>query len=161
MPTFSPSSGSPGKVSPSLEQYIEAIADLLTRDKVCSVSDIAEQVQVSRPAASRAVRELSEQNLVDHKAYGYVDLTPKGRSIADRLSARHETLYNFLREILGFDEQWADQEACRLEHQVDDGLVARMGELAAFLDSDEDVGKRWRRRLQRFLRRATEDGLEG
>lgn len=96
MPTFSPSSGSPRTMSPSLEQYVEAIAHLLTTDKVCSVSDIADEVHVSRPAASRAVRELSEKKLVEHRAYGYVDLTTRGQSIADKLTERHEALYEFL-----------------------------------------------------------------
>ena len=152
MPTFSPSSGPPRDVSPSLEQYIEAIADLLTREKVCSVSDIAEQVQVSRPAASRAVRELGEQDLVEHRSYGYVDLTPKGQSIADKLSARHEVLYDFLREVLLFDDEWADQEACRLEHQVDDLLVDRISDLIGFFAANEDMGAQWARRLRRTLK---------
>ncbi len=152
MPTFSPSSGTPRDVSPSLEQYIEAIAELLTRDKVCSVSDIAEQVRVSRPAASRAVRELSEQELVAHRSYGYVDLTPKGQTIADKLTARHEVLYEFLREVLLFEEEWADQEACRLEHQLDDPLVARISELSAFFAANEDLGAQWARKLRRSLK---------
>ena len=153
MPTFSPSSGTPRDMSPSLEQYIEAIADLLSRDKVCSVSDIAEQVQVSRPAASRAVRELSEQELVEHRSYGYVDLTPKGLSIAEKLTARHEVLYEFFREVLLFDEEWADQEACRLEHQVNDALVERLSELSEFFAADEDLGAQWARKLRRSLKK--------
>lgn len=143
MPTFSPSSGSPGSTSPSLEQYIEAIADLLKKDKVCSVSEIAEQVQVSRPAASRAVRELKEKDYVAHKAYGYVDLTPKGQSLADRLTVRHEALYNFLHGVLGFDPEWSDQEACRLEHQVDDELAARLDSLREFFEADPKLLKKW------------------
>jgi DtxR family Mn-dependent transcriptional regulator len=139
MPTFNPSSGSPRKMSPSQEQYIEAIADLLTRDKVCSVSDIAAQVQVSRPAVSRAVRELSEQNLVTHKAYGYVDLTERGQQIADKLTERHEALHRFLKDVLGYDEDWADQEACRLEHQVDDAFVERLDVLCDFVSEHEEM----------------------
>jgi len=139
MPTFSPSSGSPRKMSPSLEQYVEAIADLLTRDKVCSVSDIAAQVQVSRPAVSRAVRELSEQNLVTHKAYGYVDLTDQGQQIADMLTERHEALQRFLEDVLGYDTDWADQEACRLEHQVDDRFVERLSVLCDFMGEHEEL----------------------
>ena len=153
MPTFSPSSGTPRDMSPSLEQYIEAIADLLTKDKVCSVSDIAEQVQVSRPAASRAVRELSDQELVEHRSYGYVDLTSMGQSIAEKLTARHEVLYEFLREVLLFDEDWADQEACRLEHQLDDPLVERISELNKFFAADDDLGAQWARRLRRSLKK--------
>lgn len=153
MPTFSPSSGSPRDMSPSLEQYVEAIADLLTKDKVCSVSEIAEQVQVSRPAASRAVRELSDQDIVEHKAYGYVDLTAKGRSVAKRLADRHEALYHFLRDVLHFDQDWADQEACRLEHQVEDRLVDRVKELNKFLASGDEVSTQWSRKLKRAIRK--------
>ena len=147
MPTFSPSSGPPREMSPSLEQYVEAIADLLTRDKVCSVSDIAEQVRVSRPAASRAVRELSDQDLVAHQSYGYVDLTAKGRSLAAKLAAHHEVLYSFLKDVLQFDAEWADQEACRLEHQVDDALVQRLAELIKLFDADESLRAAWGKRL--------------
>ena len=140
-------------MSPSLEQYIEAIADLLTRDKVCSVSDIAEQVKVSRPAASRAVRELSDQDLVEHKSYGYVDLTPKGQSLAAKLAAHHEALYLFLKDVLQFDAEWADQEACRLEHQVDDELVERLAEFAKYFTADKDLSAQWGKRLKRVLRK--------
>ena len=147
MPSFSPSSGSPRKISPSQEQYVEAIADLLTRDKVCSVSDIAAQVQVSRPAVSRAVRELSEQELVTHKAYGYVDLTEKGRKIADNLTIRHEALYAFLKDVLHFEDDWADQEACRLEHQVDDDFVDRLQVLSELVGNNEDLRKKLAQQL--------------
>ena len=135
-------------MSPSLEQYIEAIADLLTEDKVCSVSDIAERVQVSRPAASRAVRELKGKALVSHKSYGYVDLTEAGQSIADELTARHEMLHAFLRDVLGYDDEEADVEACRLEHQLDDALTERLDLLTTFIGSDEKLAARWKRYLR-------------
>jgi len=139
------------RTSPSMEQYIETIAHLLTKDKVCSVSDIAEVAQVSRPAASRAVRDLAAKDLVEHRAYGYVDLTPQGQSLADRLTARHHSLQRFLHEVMGYDAETADAEACRLEHQLDDDLASRMGELNAFLESDPDTATRWRQHLGEYL----------
>ncbi len=153
MPTFSPFGGSPRNISTSLEQYVEAIAHLLTQGKVCSISGIAAEVQVSRPATSRAIRELSDQQIVKHESYGYVDLTAKGQSIADRLTARHEAIYRFMAEVLTFDSEWADQEACRLEHQLDDELVARMAELTDFFESDRPCAEAWRERLTGFLNR--------
>lgn len=150
MPSFSPSDRSPVKTSPSMEQYVEAIADLLTRGKVCSVSDIAEQVQVSRPAASRAVRELAERKLVEHQAYSYVDLTPRGQTLANDLNARHEALYSFFANVLHYDNEWADQEACRLEHFLGDDLVGRLTELHAFLQSNPDAAKAWEERAKLF-----------
>ena len=133
------------RVSPSMEQYIETIAHLLTKEKVCSVSDIAEEAQVSRPAASRAVRDLAEKNLVTHRAYGYVDLTDQGRSIADQLTARHEKLFRFFNEVLGYDDDKADEDACRLEHELDDAMVSRFIELADWLAADSARLKAWQR----------------
>ena len=148
MPSFKPATKTSRATSPSLEQYVEAIAHLLTKDKVCSISEIADEVQVSRPAASRAIRELSEKQFVEHKAYGYVDLTPSGQSLADILTERHQALFEFLTEILGFDHDWADQEACRLEHQVDDELVERLSALRTFFRHDEGLLARLRTHLR-------------
>jgi DtxR family Mn-dependent transcriptional regulator len=134
-----------------MEQYIETIAHLLTKDKVCSVSDIADEARVSRPAASRAVRDLAERELVQHRAYGYVDLTPMGQSLADKLTARHDDLYHFLRNVLQYEEDYADEEACRLEHQVDDDTAARLRLLTELFADDGDLRTRWEEILERHL----------
>ena len=119
--------------SPNLEQYVETIAYLLTQDKVCTVSEIAELANVTRPAASRAVKELADKELVTHRSYGYVDLTEDGAQLARQLTERHETLRLFLQNVLLFDADTADQEACRLEHQVDDELARRIQALTELL----------------------------
>jgi DtxR family Mn-dependent transcriptional regulator len=152
VPSFNPSSGTPHGISPSLEQYIEAIADLLTRDKVCSVSQVAQQAKVSAPAASRAIHELAGQGIVEHRAYRYVDLTPKGLGLAKKMAARHAALYDFLKEVLHFDEARADQEACRLEHQVDEDFAARLSELTRFFGGNKTLAAQWLRRLKRSVK---------
>jgi DtxR family Mn-dependent transcriptional regulator len=124
------------ETTPNLEQYVETIAHLLTMDKVCTVSEIAEVAQVTRPAASRAVRELVDKDLVVHKAYGYVDLTADGHTLAERLSLRHEHLYRFLKDVLGYDEKQADEEACLLEHHVNDEFATRLSMVTELLRED-------------------------
>ena len=139
--------------SPTMEQYVEAIAQLLTQAKVCSVSDIAAEANVSRPAASRAVRDLAERALVEHRAYGYVDLTPEGRALAGRLDARHQALQTFLAEVLGFEEGVADEEACRLEHLINDETIERLALLTQFLSDHPQTSEDWRRKLTDALER--------
>jgi len=133
--------------TPNLEQYVETIAYLLTQDKVCTVSEIAEVANVTRPAASRAVKELADKELVSHRSYGYVDLTQEGEELAAQLSARHETLHHFLEKVLLFDSETADREACRLEHQVDNELARRIQALTALLEDETALLSRLRRRL--------------
>lgn len=117
-----------------MEQYIETIGELLHHEKVCSVSEIADRAGVSRPAASRAIRDLSEKGLVEHRAYGYVDLTDEGLALAERLEARHQALRDFFQRVLGLDETEADTEACRLEHHFDDDMSERIAVVTAHFD---------------------------
>lgn len=137
--------------SPSMEQYIETIAELQASSRVCSVSDIALHANVSRPAASRAVRELSGKGLVEHQSYSYVVLSPDGEALASRLSARHSTLQRFLAAVLRYDDAMADREACRLEHLVDDEFIARLAELTEFVECDPQTAAHWRERIARHL----------
>jgi DtxR family Mn-dependent transcriptional regulator len=137
-----------GAASPNLEQYVETIAYLLTKDKVCTVSEIAGLAQVTRAAASRAVKELADKDLVTHRTYGYVDLTEEGRGLAAQLATRHHTLQQFLEQVLFFDEETADREACRLEHHVDDELARRIALLNEIIAADTDLRKRLHQRLR-------------
>ena len=133
--------------SPSMEQYIETIGELLLHEKVCSVSEIADRAGVSRPAASRAIRDLSEKGLVEHRAYGYVDLTTEGQILAERLEARHEALRAFLERVLQMDEEAADREACRLEHHLDDGVTARIAAITEYFDTTPKARQQLAERL--------------
>ena len=139
------------KTSPSVEQYVESIAQLLRQDRVTNVSDIADACGVSRPAASRSVRELVEKGLAEHKAYGYVTLTPEGQALAERLFARHEILRRFIEEVLQFDSDFADLEACRLEHVLEDTLVNRIEKLSGFLLDSPALSARLRKALKKGL----------
>ncbi len=125
-----------------MEQYVETIWDLLQEAKVCTVSDIAEHAGVSRPAASRAIRDLADKGLVEHESYRFVDLTDAGHALGEKLEAKHRTLESFFREVLRFDAASADREACRLEHQVDDDMVRRLETLTRFMQ-EGPVHKRW------------------
>lgn len=133
----------PRRTSPTTEQYVEAIAELAREGGQTSVSDIAEHAGVSRPAASRSVRDLATKELVEHRAYGHVALTDTGRALAEQLARKHDMLQRFLQDVLGYGPEQADEEACRLEHLVGDGLAHRLGTLAEFLEREPEVRDRW------------------
>ncbi len=137
-----------GGASPNLEQYVETIAYLLTKDKVCTVSDIADLANVTRAAASRAVKELADKELVTHRTYGYVDLTEEGSSLAEQLTQRHHTLQRFLGQVLGFDDETADREACRLEHHVDDELARRIQSMTELIAQDTSFQAALKKKLE-------------
>jgi len=121
-------------VSASFEDYLETIL-VLAREQGESVrvTDLSESMGVSKPSVSAAVKRMAEAGLVDHERYGDVRLTPAGLRRAQEVASRHELLHRFLVEVLGVDETTAQQDACRLEHDLSPISVERLTRLVAFL----------------------------
>ena len=104
-------------IQESGEMYLETILVLRQKKNLVRSIDVAERMNFSKPAISRAIAKLKEDKyvLVDHD--GYIALTEKGRDIAERIYERHTTLTSLLVR-LGVDEKIAAEDACRMEHDM-------------------------------------------
>ncbi len=123
------------KLSASLEDYIEAIASLAGSSGETRAADIADAMGVSRPSVTVALRGLASRKLVFYKPYSTVSLTENGRNLAAAVSRKHRILSRFFNEILGADEQLADEAACRVEHAIGEEITDRLVEFLAFIDN--------------------------
>lgn len=106
------------ELSPSLEDYLEAIYNLKIRSETARVKDIAREMKVTMPSVTGAMRSLAAKGLVRHEPYEYVDLTEEGLSRARSIAHRHSAVKEFLVGVLGLSEQDAEREACGIEHAI-------------------------------------------
>jgi len=120
--------------SSSVEDYLEAIL-VLSQESGASarITDLSEQLGVSKPSVSAAVRRLAEAGLAVHERYGDVRLTRSGRKRAKEVASRHSLLHRFLAEILGVEDETAQADACRLEHDLSEESVHRLTLFVEFL----------------------------
>ena len=103
----------------SSEDYLETI--LILREKNGNVRsiDIVNKMNYSKPSISIAMKKLKSEGLVEMDLNGYITLTPRGEEIAQRIYSRHRLLEKCLIAI-GVDPETAEEEACRIEHVIDD-----------------------------------------
>lgn len=106
-------------LSASLEDYLEAILVLERASRVARVSEIAEQLNVSRPSVTSALKSLGSRGLVSHAPYGHVTLTEAGTRLALGVERRHLAIRDFLVGVLDIPEDLAEVSACRLEHVLE------------------------------------------
>ena len=118
-------------VSPSLEDYLEAILFLSETDGNARVTDVAANLNISKPSVNRAVSVLKSSGYLDHERYGSLCLTEKGALIARNVAKRHFILTRFLSDFLKIEESAAKAEACLIEHQMSMPTVLK---LEAFMD---------------------------
>ena len=79
--------------------------------------DIADKLGVTKPSVTYATKRLRENGYITMDKDGLMTLTEQGMAIAASMLDRHHTLTRFLM-ALGVDEETAESDACRLEHDL-------------------------------------------
>lgn len=138
-------------LSPTMEDYLEAISNLVARGGEAHVKDIAEAASVHMSTVTTALRTLSEKGLIHYRPYQAVTLTEEGRRVADRILGRHEAIKTFLSEILLVGEETAEQNACRMEHVLDREVIEHLSLFGRFVRECPRAGEGWLGRFRYFL----------
>jgi DtxR family Mn-dependent transcriptional regulator len=125
-------------LTPSLEDYLEAIWTISVREKVARVKDIARHLGVSTPSVVSALNVLAGKNLIKHEKYGYVELTDQGASKAKIVDEHHKLLFALLHEILGVETEIAYKDACRIEHHLSKETIERIKQFIHFIEEHRD-----------------------
>ena len=105
------------QISPSLEDYLEAVLEIADEDGA-RTTDVAEKLGVSKASVNQAMGILADHGLIEREKYGPVYLTENGMALARAVYKRHQTIKAFLVSILGVDEKVAEEDACQIEHVV-------------------------------------------
>ncbi len=127
-----------------LEDYLEAIARILERDRVARASEIADQLKVTRASVTSALHNLAGKGLINYQPYSQITLTPAGQKLAAQIINRHKTLSLFLQEVLGVPRPQAEANACRAEHVIGQEVIERMGSFLEFLKTCPRTSPAWR-----------------
>lgn len=101
----------------SSENYLETILVLSRRLPVVRSVDIAEELSVTKPSVSVAMKKLRENGCILVSKSGFITLTEKGLEIASSIYERHTFISNWLIS-LGVPEKTAVSDACRMEHYI-------------------------------------------
>ena len=122
------------QLSDHQEMYLKVIHGLIKEFKVARVKDIADRLGVTKSSVSGALKSLADKKLIDYDPYSYVTLTPKGESIASELLNKYRILTDFLVNVLSVPEDVAEENACRMEHVVDNFVMERLVQFLRFFE---------------------------
>ena len=108
----------------SREMYLEVMLKLERKNGgQIRVIDIAKELNVTKPSVSRAVVILENLGYIDHTPYGEIKLLDKGREEAEELMRKHNLLTSFFIHTLEIDPKTAEQDACRIEHVINEKTI--------------------------------------
>lgn len=132
------------KLTPSLEDYLEAILQLEEKNRVARVKDIAEKLSVQMPSVTGALKNLKSKGMIEYEKNSFINLTDQGKVLAKAVLKKHTILLRFLEQTLFLAPEKAAEEACRIEHSIDQETAKRLENLSSYLTknfSDKDLEK--------------------
>lgn len=117
----------------SLEDYLEAIFEIISDQEAVRPKDIAGRLNVRQSSVTGALRVLAKRKLIRYTPYGVITLTHEGQDIARGVSLRHSVLRSFMTDVLLVNANEANEVACKMEHVISDHVFERMVSFAAYI----------------------------
>jgi DtxR family Mn-dependent transcriptional regulator len=112
-----------------VSHYLEAIYYMWSEGETLRSARLADWLGVSRPTVTVAVRRMTGYGMVRMNRRKEIELTAKGRRMAEAIVRRHRIMERWLTDGLGLDWVVADTEAARLEHAISDVVEKRLYEV--------------------------------
>lgn len=101
------------------EMYLESILCLSKDNDFVRAIDVVEYMGFSKPSVSRALAKLRTEGAIVVAPSGKIDLTEKGKKIAEGIYERHQVISKILIS-LGVSKETAMADACKIEHDISD-----------------------------------------
>ncbi|MED1785613.1 transcriptional regulator MntR [Brevibacillus fortis] len=121
--------------TPSMEDYLERIYNLIEEKGYARVSDIAEALEVHPSSVTKMVQKLDKDKYLVYEKYRGLVLTPKGKKIGKRLVDRHSLLEEFMR-IIGLDEEHIYKDVEGIEHHLSWESITCLEYLVQYFEAD-------------------------
>ncbi len=121
------------KLSESLEDYLEAIYNEVTKKGEAKVTDISNILNVKKASVTGALINLKNKGLINYEPYSSITLTKLGEKHAAEIIERHTVMSEFLENILNLSKDEAIENACKMEHIMSKVMFERMTKFSVFI----------------------------
>lgn len=118
------------------ENYLKALYFLHTQNTEISLTELGENLGVSKPTVNGMIKKLHKEGWVKYERYKPIKLTQKGIFKAALVIRKHRLSEMFLTQIMGFGWEEVHEIAEDLEHIHSEVFFDRMDELLGFPNID-------------------------
>jgi DtxR family transcriptional regulator, Mn-dependent transcriptional regulator len=111
--------------SPRNEKYLEKIYYDVVKQGYSSVTDIAISLNVSVSSVTKMVRKLSDEEYLEYKRYGKIQMTEKGMIKGEKLAYDYQVLEAFF-QLIGMDQKHIPHEISCIKYHLSGNAIAKI-----------------------------------
>ena len=109
----------------SLEKYLLAIYDISKNNSNIIVKDISKYLKIGGASTATAIKTLAKKGLINYVPYGNITLTKEGINLVQLKIYRHNTISNFLNQVLEIEKTSADKNASAVEYSMTQDVLTK------------------------------------
>ena len=134
-------------ISKSLEEYLKTMYVLKQKNGNIRVTDIAEQMNCSKPSVNKAINNLKDKGLVNYESYKTIELTENGENLAKKILETYDIVFLFLKDVLEMNPEKAKEEAEKIKTSLSDETINSLARYVHYvlglnsLDCNYDVNQ--------------------
>lgn len=118
----------------STEMYLRTVLELEEEGIPALRARLTDRLGLAAPSVSEGVARLERDGLLLLAEDRTVHLTDEGRTKAQAVMRKHRLAERLLADVLGVEDEFVHEEACRWEHVISDHVEQK---IIAFLGSPE------------------------
>jgi Mn-dependent DtxR family transcriptional regulator len=126
------------KSSSRMEDYLEIISELVELKGYATTLDISRYMNVSAPSVTKMLQRLDEGGFLEYEKYHGINLTKKGKGVAEGIRQNHGILLEFF-EILGVGYDTANQDTEGIEHHLNPKTIKQLRKFITFLKANPKI----------------------
>ena len=119
-----------------LEDCLQTILCILSEKDTVWRKDLTTRMRTGCSSLACALKRLSEQGLIECEPRKPIRLTESGRTLAESVQRRHESLRGFFARILSLEESLADEAVQKIEHALPRDILHRFQSFVEIVEAD-------------------------
>lgn len=129
---------SDNEITHSAAHHLLAIQELIESRGYARVTDVAKFLDITTGSASTNLKSLKQKGLVDEDDNRFLNLSEKGKQLAEGILSRRNIIENFFIKVLGVSTEQAGIDACKTEHLLSTETADKMAHFAEKLSKEKN-----------------------
>jgi len=131
--------------------HLLAMHELLSRNGYVRGVDIAKYLGISRSSVSITIHKLVKKGYIREDENKFYHFTDKGRELINNVLSKRRIIRLFFEKVLNLPEKMAEEEACKIEHLLEEETGQKLMNFIGFYLSEQPVSLEFRKSFDHFV----------
>ncbi len=130
--------------------HLMAIYELLKKNGYVRGVDVAKYLDISRSSVSITMKKLISRGYVVEDENKFYKFTSQGEALINSVLSKRHIIKMFFEEVLGLSEKLAEEEACKIEHLLEEETGQKFMSFMGFYLSGRKEVSAFKKSIQSF-----------